>query len=103
MTGLNFSFMILIPKVHGANLVDKFKPIVLSNFLFKVITKILADRLSQIASRIISPSQFGFVKGRQISDCIATASECFNLLNYRCYGGNMAMKIDIQKAFNSID
>ena len=54
--GLNSSFMILIPKVPGANSVDKFRPIILSNFIFKIITKILANRLASFIGNIVAPS-----------------------------------------------
>ena len=43
---LNSNFIILIPKVQGANFIDKYRPIILGNFVFKIITKILADRVA---------------------------------------------------------
>ncbi|KAK3229338.1 hypothetical protein Dsin_001219 [Dipteronia sinensis] len=86
----------------NAILVDQFRSIALGNFLFKVITKIIADRLAEICSHIISPNQFGFIRGRQIGDCIVGASECFNVLNNGSQGGHLALKIDIRKAFDSI-
>ena len=101
--GLNSSFIILIPKVPGANSVDKFRPIILSNFIFKIITKILANRLASFIGNIVAPSQYGFIRGRHIEDCIVAASENVNLLNVKCLGGNMAMKVDIRKAFDSMD
>ena len=52
--------------------------------MFKVVTRILADRLSVLASHIISLNQFGFLKGRSITNC-------------------MAMKIDVKKAFDTLD
>ncbi|KAL6123654.1 hypothetical protein ACLB2K_076173 [Fragaria x ananassa] len=55
-----------------------------------------------MASRIISPQQHVFVAGRNISDCILTTSECFNLLNSKCHGGNLAIKVDITKAFDTL-
>ncbi|KAK2658157.1 hypothetical protein Ddye_004690 [Dipteronia dyeriana] len=100
--GLNSNFLVLIPKTPIALLVKQFRPIALGNFMFKVITKIIADRLAKICSRIISPNQFGFIRGRQIEDCIAGASECFNVLNNSSRGGHLALKIVIQKAFDSI-
>ncbi|KAK2654915.1 hypothetical protein Ddye_007967 [Dipteronia dyeriana] len=100
--GLNSNFLVLIPKILNALLVEHFHPIALGNFLFKVITKIIADHLAKICSRIISPNQFGFIRGRQIGDCIAGASECFNVLNNYSHSGHLALKIDIRKAFNSI-
>ncbi|KAI9187392.1 hypothetical protein LWI28_027606 [Acer negundo] len=83
--------------------VDQFRPIVLSNFLFKISSKILADRLARVAARIISPQQFGFIRDQHIEDCIALASNCVNMLQKKFYGGNLAIKIDIRKAFDILD
>ncbi|XP_050222727.1 uncharacterized protein LOC126672819 [Mercurialis annua] len=102
-SGLCSSIMVLIPKIKEAIMIEQFRPIVLSNFCFKVITKIVANRLANIAERILSENQFGFVKNRSISHCIAAASEGINVLNKSCFGGNMAMKIDIKKAFDTME
>ena len=75
----------------------------LSNFSMKIITKILVDHLVVIASKIISSNQFGFIKNRRILDCIIGTSEGVNLLNKIGFSGNMALKIDIRKAFDTID
>ncbi|KAK2647817.1 hypothetical protein Ddye_015306 [Dipteronia dyeriana] len=93
--GLNSNFLVIISKTPNALLVEQFRPIALGNFLLKIITKIIADRLAKICSRIISPNQFGFIRGRQIEDCIAGASECFNVLHNCSRGGHLALKIDI--------
>ena len=100
---LNSSFIVLLPKLKDSISIDQFRPIVLSNFLFKISSKILVDRLAQIATRIVSPYQFGFIRDRHIEDCIALASDCVNVLHKKCYGGNLAMKIDIRKAFDTLD
>ncbi|KAK2641185.1 hypothetical protein Ddye_022948 [Dipteronia dyeriana] len=60
---LNSNLITLIPKVKGAIFLDQDRPIVLSYFIFKVITKIMASRLGRIAACIISPNQFGFIQG----------------------------------------
>lgn len=52
----------LILKVKGADRVELFRPIALANFQFKIITKILADRLAPIASEIVSRYQSAFIK-----------------------------------------
>lgn len=103
LPNFNSNLVVLIPKVQGADKVELFKPIALANFKFKIITKVLADRLATVARKIISPNQHGFVQGRKISDCICTASEAINLLNKKSFGGNIALKIDIKKAFDTID
>ncbi|KAL6128598.1 hypothetical protein ACLB2K_071953 [Fragaria x ananassa] len=67
-----------------------------------IIPKILSLRLASIASRIISPQQHAFVPGRNIADCIITTSKCINLLDSKCHGGNVAIKMDITKAFDTL-
>lgn len=103
MPNLNYNLLILIPKVPQADKLDNFRPIALANFQFKIITKILADRLGSIASLIISEYQRGFIPGRHIQDCIVTASEVVNLLHKKSFGGSIALKIDIRKAFDTLN
>ncbi|XP_024632876.1 uncharacterized protein [Medicago truncatula] len=100
---LNANILVLLPKVPGAASMGDFRPIALANFQFKVITKILADRLALICMCIISPQQRGFVRDRNISDCVIIASEVINSLSKKQYGGNIAIKVDIRKAFDTLD
>lgn len=71
--------------------------------MFKIVTKIIVDRLALVTSKIISLNQFGFFKRRNVKDCIVSAFECVNLLKMHCFGGNMAVKIEIHKAFETLD
>lgn len=93
----------LIPKFVGADKIDNFRPIALANFQFKIITKVIAERFAITAPKIISENRRGFVRERNVSDCICVASEGFIMLDHRLFGGNLAMKFDIKKAFNTID
>ncbi|XP_019460146.1 PREDICTED: uncharacterized protein LOC109359906 [Lupinus angustifolius] len=103
LPNLNSNNVVLIPKVIGADKMDDFRPIAMANFQFKIISKVLADRLASIAPKIISNQQRGFIKDRQINDCICLASEAINLLDHKIFGGNLAIKIDIKKAFDTLD
>ncbi|XP_019435508.1 PREDICTED: uncharacterized protein LOC109342010 [Lupinus angustifolius] len=103
LPNLNSNNVILIPKTPGADRIDEFRSIALANFQFKIITKVIADRLATITSRIISPQQKGFIKDRKIHDCICIASEAINLLDHKTFGGNLAIKLDIKKAFDTMD
>jgi hypothetical protein len=60
-------------------------------------------RLALVLPSIISQEQRGFIKGRHIRDCICLTSEAINMLHKKSYGGNLAIKIDIAKAFDTID
>lgn len=98
----NSNTIILIPKYPEADSIDKYRPIALANFKFNILSKILADRLASILPNIISKEQRGVIEGRNIKDCIATTSEAINLLDKKCFGGNLALKIDVSKAFDTL-
>ncbi|XP_019447216.1 PREDICTED: uncharacterized protein LOC109350434 [Lupinus angustifolius] len=103
LKNLNSNSVILVQKVNGADKIEDYRPIALANFQFKIITKILADRLATIAPKIISKQQRGFIKDRQIKDCICLASEAINMLDHKVFGSNLAIKLDIKKAFDTLD
>lgn len=103
LPNFNSNVVVLIPKTPEAVSIDQYRPISLANFKFKIITKVLADRLVVVAPKIISENQRGFIKGRHIHDCIGVASEAVNLMHKRSFGGNIALTIDIKKAFDSLD
>lgn len=71
-------------------------------FLYKIIAKILVDRLASVATRIMSPNQFGFIPWRGILESIVIASKAANNLEKRYGRRNMILKLDIRKAFDTI-
>ncbi|GJT66353.1 RNA-directed DNA polymerase, eukaryota [Tanacetum coccineum] len=66
--GCNASFITLIPKSQDPKTVSDFRPISLIGSLYKVVTKILAIRLSSVISDLISDVQTAFLPNRQILD-----------------------------------
>ncbi|KAL6188100.1 hypothetical protein ACLB2K_039494 [Fragaria x ananassa] len=96
-------FSFLIREVLGADSVTQLRPIAMANFVFKLVTKMIADKLGSIAARIISPNQSAFLKGRTIVDPIIMTSECINLLDRECKAGNITIKFDVRKAFYTLD
>ncbi|XP_019451878.1 PREDICTED: uncharacterized protein LOC109353979 [Lupinus angustifolius] len=104
LPNLNSNSVVLIPKFPRAIKIEDFRPIALANFQLKIITKVLVDRLALIAPKIISNQQRGFIRDRHIHDCICIASEAINMLDYKSFGGNViAIKLDIRKAFDTVD
>jgi len=67
------------------------------------VIKILEDRLVVICTRIISPQHRGFIRDSNISNCVILASEVINLLTKKQFGGNIVIKVDIGKAFDTLD
>nr|GEW31449.1 RNA-directed DNA polymerase, eukaryota [Tanacetum cinerariifolium] len=66
--GCNSSFVALIPKVADAKFVNDFRPISLIGSVYKVVTKILANRLALVIADLVSDTQSVFVANRQILD-----------------------------------
>jgi hypothetical protein len=61
---INSTFISLIPKFHGAKEIKDFCPISLVGGVYKIIAKVLANRIRRVMDRIISKPQNAFVKGR---------------------------------------
>ena len=70
---LNCTDVVLIPKQNGPGLVSHFRPISFFNFMYKIISRIMVNRLSSFLRELISENQSAFVAGRQIHDNIMVA------------------------------
>ncbi|GJT20008.1 hypothetical protein Tco_0878714 [Tanacetum coccineum] len=66
--GANSLFFTLIPNVNNPTLITDFRPILLIGIHYKIIAKILANRLSKVIDKIVSKEQSAFIDGRQILD-----------------------------------
>lgn len=94
--------IILIPKVCNPQNFADYRPICLTNFISKVITRLLASRLAKILPKVISPEQAGFLQGRGITEQVLLAQEMVHFLDKRTRGGQVIIKLDMTKAFDRI-
>ncbi|RVX11178.1 Transposon TX1 uncharacterized 149 kDa protein [Vitis vinifera] len=87
-------------KVGAENLGD-FRPISLVGGLYKLLAKVLANRLKKVIGKVVSIAQNAFVKGRQILDASLIANEVID----SCRRGKKGFvcKLDIEKAYDSIN
>ena len=99
--GCNASFIALIPKVSNTILVTDFCPISLIGFQYKIIGKILADKLSTVIGKCISPEQSAFIKGRNILDGPLILNEVMAWYRQR-KKKHMVFKVDFEKGFDSL-
>ncbi|KAL0444981.1 UNVERIFIED_CONTAM: LINE-1 reverse transcriptase [Sesamum latifolium] len=100
---VNSTLISLIPKVNNPTVVAEFRPISCCNVLYKVITKILVQRMRGILDKLISPSQNAFVLGRSIGDNILLARELFYGYNQQHLPPRCALKVDLRKAYDTVE
>ena len=99
---LNRAYIVLIPKVPGAEHVRDFPPISLSNSIYLIIAKVLANRLRKVLPPLISPLQSAFLPGRQMADSIVLAEEI--VAAWRRNGTTRFMwKVDFSNAYDTLD
>lgn len=72
--GINSYFFALIPKISNPTTPTNYRTISLINSIFKVLLKILANRLKLALPHIISEEETGFMQGYNISDGIMITS-----------------------------
>ncbi|GKE10802.1 putative RNA-directed DNA polymerase, eukaryota, reverse transcriptase zinc-binding domain protein, partial [Tanacetum coccineum] len=100
-SGANSSFIALIPKITNPIHIKDYWPISLIGIHYKIIAKILANRLSVVIDKLISQEQTTFIKGRQILDGPLILSELIEWYKKR-KKKMLLFKVDFEKAFDTV-
>ena len=98
---LNFGVITLLPKKEDATKVQQYRPICLLNVSFKIFTKVLTNRLSTVAQKIIRPSQTAFIPGRHILEGVVILHETIHEMHKKKKNG-VVLKLDFEKAYDKV-
>lgn len=99
---LNSTFIALIPKMSKPSKFDDFRPISLCNLIYKIISKVIDERLKPFLASSITGEQFGFLLGRQILDVVRITQEGIHSIRTRKLS-SVLLKIDLIKAYDRVD
>ena len=105
LRSINHTFITLIPKVANPETVAQFRPISLWNVIYKLLSKVLVNKLKPTLNSIISEAQSAFIVDRVITDNILIAFETLHHMKTQCSGktGLMALKLDMSKAYDRVE
>ena len=99
---LNSTFMVLIPKRGRVEDLKDFRPISLIGSIYKLIAKVLSNRLKNVMNKLVNSAHNAFVEGRQILDASLIANEVIDSM-LKKKGKGVLCKLDIEKAYDKIN
>ncbi|XP_058087465.1 uncharacterized protein LOC131234544 [Magnolia sinica] len=89
--------------MQGVNSFAKYGLISLCNVIYKIFTNVIATRLAVLLPKLISVKQGAFVRGWSIVENIALAQELFRDIGRKVRGGNLVVKLHMEKAYDRVD
>ena len=105
LSNINHTNVVLIPKKTSPSTASDYRPISLCNVVYKLISKVLVNRMKNILPSIIDECQSAFVPKRMIFDNIIVAHETIHTMQSkrRRRTGFLAVKLDMSKAYDQIE
>lgn len=100
---VNRTLVTLVPKVKNPSTIKEYRPIFCYTILYKIFSKMLISRLQEVLDYFIDPSQAAFVPGRILGDNVILSHEIVKGYDRKGISPRCVMKIDMQKAYDSIE
>lgn len=93
----NATIISLVPKKTNASKITEFRPISCCNSVYKVISKLLANRLKTVLPQLISNAQSAFIPGRLLVENVLLATKLVKGYNWKSISKRCMLKVDLKK------
>ncbi|CAI7803043.1 unnamed protein product [Closterium sp. NIES-54] len=92
---------ILLHKKGDRDILGNYWPITLLSFFYKLLAKVLANRIKVVLPRVISSNQFGFLPGRSLADAVSLVADAIDAAEQEDEDW-LLLLVDFQKAYDSV-
>jgi hypothetical protein len=96
------SFLTLVPKKDHPQCLSDYRPICLVSSLYKILAKVLANRLKKVLGKLISKAQSAFLPNREILDGVLVVKELLDLAKRR-KDKSLMFKVDFERAYDTVN
>ncbi|GKV25193.1 hypothetical protein SLEP1_g34663 [Rubroshorea leprosula] len=100
-SGSNASFIVMIPKVENPQRIEKYRPISLIGVMYKIIAKLLANRLWKVLPKVIGEQQMAFIRGRQLVGGVVIVNEVIEEVKIK-KKKSFLFKVDFEKVYDKV-
>ena len=91
----------LIPKKGDCSKIKNWRPISLLNCFYKILSRVLTNRLRKYIDKLTPMGQKGYSENRQCQEVLISVSDCISMCNSKKIRGAL-LSLDISKAFDTL-
>ncbi|GKB93812.1 RNA-directed DNA polymerase, eukaryota, reverse transcriptase zinc-binding domain protein, partial [Tanacetum coccineum] len=102
LSEINSTIIALVPKIQTPAKLSDYRPIACCNVINKCISKFITERIKKFLGKLVSQNQSAFIN-RQIHDNILISQELLKGYGRKSGPKIVALKIDLQKAYDTVN